>query len=172
MQVVNAPDDRLRVKTKTVKKITPQLLITINEMIKLTRTFTEPEGVGLASTQIGENEQFFIFRRKSKKFQAFINPKIIKYSKKTKKFFEGCLSVPNYWAEVERPISVTVRYLNIKNQEVEENLFGHEAWFFQHEFDHINGKLFMDLALEQKARIFKVIGRDRAGAEVFEEVKI
>ena len=55
---------------------------------------------------------------------------------------------------------------------VTRNLTGMEAWIFQHEIDHLERKLFVDSVLEQKSRMFKVIGRDRAGAEVFEEIKL
>ncbi len=58
MQLVTTPDNRLRVKTRLVKKITPALLKLINEMVKMTKAFVDPEGVGLASTQIGQGEQF------------------------------------------------------------------------------------------------------------------
>lgn len=59
-----------------------------------------------------------------------------------------------------------------KGNEVKERLTGIPAWIFQHEYDHLQGKLFMDLALEQKSRVFKVVGKDRTGADVFEEVTI
>lgn len=175
MQVLRAPDESLRVKTKQVKKITPELLKIIDQMIKLTKTFVDPEGVGLASTQVGLNGQFFVAKRvngKKEDFVAVFNPQILSFGKKTKKFFEGCLSIPNYWAEVERPTTVKVRYMDKEGNIKEEILKGVNAWIFQHEVDHLNSKLFMDLALEQQSRVFKVVGRDRAGAEIFEEIKL
>src|SRR5438105_1465727 len=102
LSVIIAPDERLRVKTKKVKKINNGLLILTADMIKLTQTFVDPEGVGLASTQVGKDEQFFIALIGEKKYKAFFNPKIVAHSKKPKAVFEGCLSVPNYWGEVER----------------------------------------------------------------------
>jgi peptide deformylase len=172
MQVVQAPDPRLRVKTKPVKKITPAVLQTIKDMVKLTKSFIDPEGVGLASTQVGLSEQYFVLKEKDGTFAAFFNPKILAYSKKTKKFFEGCLSIPNYWGEVERPIAVTVSYLTEKGEVIKKKLTGVDAWIFQHEFDHLQGRLYMDLVLEQKSRIYKVVGKDRTGADVFEEVPL
>lgn len=172
MQVVQAPNPALRVKTKPVKKITPALLQTIKEMVKLTKSFVEPEGVGLASTQVGLSEQYFILKQKDGSFLTVFNPKILSYSKKTKKFFEGCLSIPNYWGEVERPIGVSVSYLTDKGEEVKKKLSGIDAWIFQHEYDHLQGRLYMDLVLEQKSKIFKVVGKDRTGADVFEEVPL
>lgn len=171
MQVLRAPDNKLRVTTIPVRKITAELIKLTQEMAKLTKTFIDPEGVGLASTQIGKSEQFFV-AKKGKKFVAIFNPKILFFGKKTKVFFEGCLSIPDYYGEVTRPTTVTVEYLNIKGEKVKEQLNGVDAWIFQHEYDHLQGRLFVDLALEQKAKMYKVIGRDRAGAEVFEEIKL
>lgn len=172
MKVVRAPDARLRIKTKPVRRITPQLSAVIKEMVKLTYSFTDPEGVGLASTQIGYSEQFFIAKRKDGIFKVCFNPLIIRYSKKTKVFFEGCLSVPDYYGEVTRPTLVTVEFTDEKGVKIKEKLSGVDAWIFQHEYDHLQGKLFIDYVLEQKSRLFKVVGKDPAGAEIFEEIKL
>lgn len=170
--VVKAPDVRLRTKTKPVKKVTPHYHQIIKEMVKLTKTFLDPEGVGLASTQIGEGEQYFIAKLENNQFKPFFNPRILDYSKRTKVFFEGCLSIPDYYGEVTRPIGVTVAYTNEEGKEVKEKLKGVTAWIFQHEYDHLQGKLFMDRILEQKSRLFKIVGKDRTGADVFEEVSL
>ncbi len=172
MQLVIAPDNRLRIKTKPVKKITASHLKILTEMEKLARSFTDPEGVGLASTQIGEGEQFFLWKTKTHGFKAVFNPKILKYSKKTKQFFEGCLSIPNFYGNVSRPIKISVTYQNEIGQEVKANLSGMDAWIFQHEYDHLRGTLFMDHVLAHKSKLYKVVGKDRAGAEIFEEVPL
>ncbi len=172
MQVVIAPDDRLRVKTKPVKKVSPKLLQIVKEMEKLTNSFKDPEGVGLASTQIGEGEQYFVLKRKDNSFLQVFNPKIKSFSKKTKVFFEGCLSIPNYYGEVVRPTEVQVSFTDKNGNTVEETLKGMDAWIYQHEYDHLQGKLFIDYVLEQKGKLYKVVGRDRAGAEIFEEVRL
>lgn len=172
MKLITAPDNRLRVKTKAVKKITNNHHRILQEMEKLTLSFVDPEGVGLASTQIGEDEQFFILKRDNGSFIKVFNPKIIKYSKKTKKFFEGCLSIPNFYGEVQRPIEVEVSYQDETGKNIQAKLKGMEAWIFQHEYDHLQGTLFMDYILSQKSKLYKVVGKDRAGAEVFEEVPL
>lgn len=171
MDIVKAPDPRLRIKTKLVKKITPELLKVASEMIKLASSFTDPEGVGLSTTQIGREERFFVGKMK-KVFRVFINPKIISTSSKNKLFFEGCLSVPNHYGEVKRPIGVTVTYQDEKGKIINKTLTGTPAWIFQHEIDHLDGILFVDRVLQQKGRMFKLIGKDKAGGDVFEEVKI
>lgn len=170
--VVQAPDNRLRVSTKPVKKITSRHLETIKEMVKLTKTFKDPEGVGLASTQIGKDEQYFIAKGEKGTFIAYFNPKILKYSDKKKVYLEGCLSIPNYWGETERSVWVEVEYEDQNGAKIVKKLKGLDAHIFQHEVDHLNGVLFMDKVLERRGKLYKVIGRDEAGAEIFEEVKI
>lgn len=180
MQVLIAPNQSLRVKTKIVKQVTAYHRQTVKEMIKLTKTYVDPEGVGLASTQVGLDEQFFVAKyakrsgqtKNNETFRAYFNPKIIAYSKRTKKMFEGCLSIPNYWGEITRPVAITVSYLDEYGNQVKERLTSLNAHIFQHEYDHLQGKLFMDLVMEQKGKLYKVVGRDRAGAEVFEEVPL
>lgn len=171
MEVVKAPDPRLRVKTKPVKKFDQSLKRTLSDMIKLTKTFRDPEGVGLAATQVGLEACFFVGKA-GKGFKSFINPKVISYSKKTKKYFEGCLSIPDYYGEINRSLSLKVSYQNPEGQIYTETLKGVAAWIFQHETDHLHGTLFPDRVLEQKGRFFKFTGKDKTGSDTFEEVII
>lgn len=172
MQLVIAPDNKLRVKTKPVRKFTPRYHTIIKDMIKLTKTFLDPEGVGLASTQVGLNEKFFVAKMDDGSFKAFFNPVIIKSSKVTKVYTEGCLSIPNYWGEVKRHLWVDVQYQDLSGKVIKERLKGLEAHIYQHEVDHLTGKLFMDHILEQKSKLFKVVGKDKAGADVYEQVPL
>lgn len=171
LKVVKAPDVKLRVKTKPVKKINLSLVRTLKEMIKLTKTFKDPEGVGLASTQVGLEESFFVAKN-GKKFMSVINPKIVSIGKRTKKYFEGCLSVPNMWGEVRRAISIKVSYQDTSSKIVTIPLKGIMAWIFQHEIDHLNGILFSDRVLEQKGKFYKFTGKDKTGADTFQEVAL
>lgn len=171
MEIVRAPDSRLRVKTKPINKITPELVKIARQMINLAQTFKDPEGVGLASVQIGMDEAFFVAKI-GKTFKIFFNPKILSFGKVSKKFFEGCLSIPDHFGEIKRPTNIVVSYLNENGQEVKKPLSGTSAWIFQHEIDHINGKLFVDWVLKQRSKMFKAVGRDRSGSEVFEEVTL
>lgn len=192
MQVVKAPDLKLRVKTKPVKKINAALKNTLSEMIKLTKTFKDPEGVGLAATQVGLDQSFFVARLHDSKrippsnptqrtdrwknygqeFVAVINPKILSYSKPTKTYFEGCLSIPNIWGEVKRHTSIKVNYQDITSHQVSKTLKGIPAWIFQHEVDHLNGILFSERVLEQKGKFFKFTGKDKTGQDCFEEITL
>src|SRR3989338_5942984 len=112
MEVVKAPDPRLRIKTKFVKKINSGLIQITKDMVKLTKTFTDPQGVGLASTQVGLDGSFFVAKNGTK-FISVVNPKILSTGKRTKKYFEGCLSVPNMWGEVKRYLQIKVSYQNL-----------------------------------------------------------
>lgn len=172
MKVVIAPNQKLRVQTKPIKKVSPGLLKTIKEMVSLTKTFQDPEGVGLASTQVGQNGQYFVAKLNNGTFKAFINPKIVSVSKTTKEMMEGCLSIPKIWGEVNRHLWVKVSYLNKQGQKVEEKLTGLIAHIFQHECDHLSGKLFVDRVLEDKGKLYKVIGKDKAGDDIYQEIDI
>jgi peptide deformylase len=172
MEVIIAPDPKLRVQTKPVKKVNQSLKDRLKEMVKLTKTFVDPEGVGLASTQIGENERYFVAKIDEKKFRSFINPKIVKTSKQTKVIMEGCLSIPNYWGEVKRHTWADVSYMDENGEVKEERVKGLLAIIFQHECDHLDGKLFMDHVHSQKGKLYKVTGRDRTGAEIYQEVPL
>lgn len=178
MEVVKAPEPRLRVKTKLVKKITPALLQILKEMIKLTKTFKDPEGVGLASTQVGLEGRYFVAKnsppagRAGEKFTSVINPKIISHSKRTKNYFEGCLSTPDIWGEVKRHTQIKVSFLDVSGKTVTIALKGVFAWIFQHEIDHLDGILFQDRVLEQKGKFYKFTGKDKTGTDTFDEIII
>lgn len=190
MNIIHAPDPRLRIKTKPVKKITPGLLQTLKDMIKLTKTFKDPEGVGLAATQIGLGESFFVARMHDskkippsnsgqrskrwagygKQFVVIINPKILSHSKATKTYFEGCLSVPDIWGEVKRHTWVKVSYQDISGNNITKTLKGIPAWIFQHEVDHLTGSLFTQRVLERRGKFYKFTGKDKTGTDIFEEI--
>lgn len=171
MQVVKAPDQKLRIQTKPVKKINQGLIQTLKDMVKLTKTFKDPEGVGLAATQVGLQDSFFV-AKKVEGFISVINPKILSKGKRTKKYFEGCLSVPNMWGEVKRAINIKVSYQESNGKLVTKLLKGVEAWIFQHEVDHLNGILFSDRVLEQKGKFYKYTGKDKTGTDMFDEIVI
>lgn len=192
MQVIKAPDPVLRINTKPVKKIKPALLQTLKDMIKLTKTFKDPEGVGLAATQIGLDERFFVARLHDskrippsnptqraarwagydKEFMAVINPRILGYSKATKTYFEGCLSIPTIWGQVKRHTGIKVSYQDSQGNQIKKDLKGIPAWIFQHEIDHLDGIVFTERVLQQKGKFYKFTGKDKAGTDIFEEIPL
>lgn len=192
MDIVKAPDQKLRIKTKPVKKINAGLLKTLKEMVKLTKTFKDPEGVGLAATQVGLTERLFVARlhdssemppakpsqRSSrwanykKAFSLIVNPQILSYSQRTKSYFEGCLSIPDTWGEVKRHTSIKASYQDINGQKITKTLTGIPAWIFQHEVDHLDGILFSDRVLQQKGKFYRYTGKDKTGTDIFEEINL
>ena len=178
LEVIKAPNSRLRIKTKAVKKINNGLIDLTRQMIKLTITFKDPEGVGLASTQVGLDGSFFVAlstspkKNQKPKFMTVFNPKILISSKGVKTRFEGCLSIPNYWGQVKRYTNVKVSYQDESGKIVTKTLTGLLAHIFQHEIDHLNGILFSDKVLQQKGKFYKFTGKDKAGTDTFEEVTI
>lgn len=171
MEVLRAPDPRLKITTKPVKKISATLANLTREMIKLTLNFKDPEGVGLASTQIGQEERFFVGKIGGG-FKTFINPEITWFSKTTRVYFEGCLSVPDIYGHVKRSLSIKVKYQDLKGRVQQGILKGVDAWIFQHELDHLNGVLFSERVLEQRGKFYKFTGRDKTGQDIFEGITL
>lgn len=175
IKLLRAPDPKLRTILKPVKKITPALGQTCRQMIKLTKTFVDPEGIGLAANQIGLGERFFVAKMgpsKKGQFKAYVNPQILSLSKKTKKYFEGCLSIPSYWGEVKRSTSIKVSFQDETGKSHQATFKGNNAWVFQHEMDHLDGVIFPDRVLQQKGRFFKHTGKDSTGQDVYQEMTL
>lgn len=139
---------------KVAEKIDPQTYEGLQELIQnMYETNKKAEGVGLAGPQIGRSIRMFIIdldvisedMPEYKGFlHAFINPEIIETNDETSSYEEGCLSVPGIHESVKRPTRVHVKY-------TDENLVEHDEWIegflarvFQHEYDHLDGKLFID----------------------------
>lgn len=178
LEIVKAPLPILSQKAKPVEKIDKPILNLIEEMKVALENSLDPVGVGLAASQVGKNLQIFIAKPTSApKFYIFINPKILKTSKKrvvkkTKvKKLEGCLSLPNIWGEVARFDEIVLRFLDEKGNNHEKKISGFMATIVQHEIDHLNGILFTKRVLEQNGILYKS-EKDEKGEDVFEEIKI
>ncbi len=111
-------------------------------------TMYDDDGIGLSANQVGLNKRFFIIGEAAfengRPDSVFIDPVILGASDETGDYEEGCLSVPGIREDVERPLTVTVRYTDPQGEKREEILTGLAARVFQHEFDHINGIFFVD----------------------------
>jgi peptide deformylase len=111
-------------------------------------TMYDAPGIGLAAIQIGEPRRIVTMDLSKKegetKPQVFINPEIVDESDDKSVHEEGCLSIPEYYEEVERPASVTVKYLDLDGKQHEVKATGLFATCIQHEIDHLNGVLFID----------------------------
>ncbi len=115
-------------------------------------------GVGLAANQIGILKQiitiFYVDQETKKEIQYnLFNPKIISYSNKMIKMEEGCLSLPEQFAEIERPEKIEFQYVNENNKLIKKEASGLESRILQHEIDHLSGKLFVDYLSSLKRNI-------------------
>ncbi len=154
LEILHFPDERLRSKAKPVKNITSTHKKLIDDMLE---TMYAAPGIGLAATQVNVHEQIIVIDISEEKNQplCLINPEIIAHSGK-EKMDEGCLSVPDTYAEVERADTVVVRYLDNKGKQQELSTEGLLAVCVQHEIDHLQGKLFVDyLSRLKRERIRK-----------------
>ena len=145
-KLLYVPNPLLRQKSNTVDFVGEKELSIAK---KMNEVMLRAPGVGLAANQIGILKQiitiFFIEQETKKEIQYnLFNPKIIKYSKEKIFMEEGCLSLPEQFAKVERSENITVEYLNDKNTLVKKQANGVEARILQHEIDHLSGKLFVD----------------------------
>ena len=140
----------LRKETTTIEKDYPNLDQLLDDMFK---TMYNADGVGLAAPQIGLPIRVFVIdlsvlEEKDTMYKgfkkAFINPEIVERSEKTVSQEEGCLSLPGINESVSRPEKIRIRYLNDKLEELEEEFSNYVARVIQHEYDHLEGKLFID----------------------------
>ena len=139
------PDKRLRLRSEPIKRIDATIRKLVNDLFE---TMYEAPGIGLAAIQIGVPKRVVTMDLSKKeddhKPQIFINPEVIWKSAETSKYEEGCLSIPEFYEEVERPAQVKVKYLDIDGNTQEIEASGLLATCLQHEIDHINGVLFID----------------------------
>ncbi len=132
---------RIKVKDFDFKKFTPK---EIRALIKRMREAMEKaDGIGLAANQIGLDMKVFVAQVEGK-FYAVFNPEIAKTSKEAEIGVEGCLSVPGLTGEVARSYRVTLKGLDKSGKKITIKAWGLLARVFQHETDHLNGKLFID----------------------------
>lgn len=112
---------------------------------KMINIMSQRNGVGLAAPQVGLAKRFFIVRLEgSSSVSLFINPKITAYSEESKIDQEGCLSIPNIYASVKRSTFIELEYFDKKQKFHKQEFEGFSARIIQHEFDHLEGKLFID----------------------------
>ena len=145
-KILYVPNPVLRQKAEIIKKISSKEIDISKRMVEL---MLKAPGVGLAANQIGVLKRIVTINipnesKKVNQIQTFFNPSIIFYSEKKVILEEGCLSLPKQYADIERPEEIVVKYINEKNEQIEEKKYGYEARVIQHEVDHLDGKLFID----------------------------
>ena len=168
LPIVNIPDPILRGRSKPVERFDDQLQTFLDDMLE---TMYDAPGIGLAAVQVGEPLRIFTVdcshrSEEEEKFEDnkpirssdsndandeefrdpifLINPEIVAFTDESKVYEEGCLSIPDYFADVERPAGCTVKYLDREGKEQLLEADGLLSVCLQHEYDHLNGVLFVD----------------------------
>ncbi|MCX2724129.1 peptide deformylase [Roseibium salinum] len=155
--IITIPDPVLRQVCAPVETVDDGIRALADDMLE---TMYEAPGIGLAASQIGILKRLFVLdvakEDAPKQPMVFINPKIVWASEDTSVYQEGCLSIPEYFEDVERPAEVTVQFQNREGAEQELKADGLLATCIQHELDHLNGKLFIDyLSKLKRDRVVK-----------------
>ena len=155
--IIKLPDRRLRLKSEPVKRIDAGIRKLVEEMFE---TMYAAPGIGLAAIQVGVAKRVFTADLSKKEEphvpRVFINPEITWASDDKAIQEEGCLSIPDYYEDVERPVQVKVKYLDLDGKPHELEADGLLARCIQHETDHINGVLFIDhLSKLKRDRVIK-----------------
>ncbi len=150
LPIVEVPDARLRLISKPVDAVTDATRAFVADMID---TMYAANGIGLAAIQVGVDSRILVIDLQEERDEddkpikaphAYINPEVLSVSDETSTYNEGCLSIPEQYADVERPASCRVRWLDEQGAAHEEDLTGLLATCMQHEIDHLNGVLFID----------------------------
>ena len=143
--IIILPDPKLRLVSAKIERVDDSLRRLIDDMIE---TMHEAPGVGLAAIQVAEPIRLLVVdvakKDEEPEAQVFINPEIVWSSEERATYEEGCLSIPEYYAEVERPASVRARALDRDGKLREVLAEGLLATVLQHEIDHLDGVLFID----------------------------
>ena len=144
-KIVIEPDPILRKKSEPLEKVDDEIRELLDDMLE---TMYAAPGIGLAAVQVGILKRIIVIdisKDKEKKNPLFlINPEIISKSKKTSVYEEGCLSLPGYFAEIERPAECQIKFVDYNGKEKKLIANGLLATCIQHEVDHLNGVLFID----------------------------
>ena len=152
--IIIEPDPILRKESKDLEKVDKNIQKLMDDMLE---TMYEAPGIGLAAVQIGILKRLIVIDISKKEEERnplfLINPKITFKSKNTSIYEEGCLSLPGYYAEIERPAECHLEYINYYGKKKDLKAKGLLATCIQHEVDHLNGKLFIDYLSKLKKDI-------------------
>src|ERR1700753_1767751 len=161
-EIIVLPDKQLRLVSKPVEKVTAEVRKLADDMLE---TMYDAPGIGLAAIQIAQPLRLITMdlakrdedgEKSAPRPRVFINPEIVSPSEELSVYEEGCLSIPEYYEEVERPARVRIRFTDLDGKVHEEDAEGLFATGIQHEIDHLNGVLFVDyLSKLKRDRVLK-----------------
>ena len=155
MEILLVPNEFLRQKAKRLINITNEDIKIANQMMD---TMIKAPGVGLAANQVGILKQIVTINFEDKENDKranyiLFNPSIIEYSEDKVLMEEGCLSLPEQYADIERPKQIVLEYIDENEKMIKKEIGGYEARILQHEIDHLSGKLFVDYLSSLKRNI-------------------
>lgn len=162
------PDPRLKTVCKPVSDSSDGLRQLADDMLE---TMYDAPGIGLAAPQVGVLDRLLVMDcvkddGETPRPMVLINPELVSQSEETSVYEEGCLSIPDHFAEVTRPAEVEIRWMTLDGTEAQEVFTGLWATCVQHEMDHLDGKLFIDYLGPMKRRVItkkmQKLKRDRA----------
>lgn len=163
------PDPRLKKACDPVQAVTEEVRILASDMLD---TMYDAPGIGLAAPQVGAMVQVMVMdciKDGPPRPMVLINPAVVWQSEDLSSYEEGCLSIPDQYAEVRRPAEVRVEWMALDGTMQEEQFSGLWATCVQHEIDHLNGKLFIDylgpLKRQMITRKMEKLKRERARGE-------
>ena len=160
-EIIVLPDKQLRLVSKPIEKVTTEIRKLADDMLE---TMYDAPGIGLAGIQVAQPLRIITMDLAKRDEEGatqpqprvFINPEILSASEELSVYEEGCLSIPEYYEEVERPARVRVRFTDLDGKVHEEDAEGLYATCIQHEIDHLNGVLFVDyLSKLKRDRVMK-----------------
>jgi peptide deformylase len=162
-EILTAPDPRLRQVSAPVEVVDAAVRELMDDMLE---TMYEADGIGLAAIQVNDARRIIVMdlARDDEEPQPryFVNPEILDPSEETSLYQEGCLSVPEFYEEVERPSRCRVRYLDYHGREQTLDAEGLLATCIQHELDHLNGVLFIDhISRLKRDRIIRKLKKEQ-----------
>ena len=161
--IIIEPNPILRKKSEPLEQVNNDTRKLIDDMLQ---TMYAAPGIGLAAVQVGILKRVIVVdvskKEDEKKPISLINPEIIYKSKETSLFEEGCLSLPGYFAEIERPAKCKIKYVDYDGKKAEIETEGLLSTCIQHEIDHLNGILFIDyLSKLKKDMIIKKLNKQK-----------
>ena len=155
MEILLVPNELLRQKANRLINITSEEIKIANQMMD---TMIKAPGVGLAANQVGILKQIITINFEDKENDKranyiLFNPSIIEYSEEKVIMEEGCLSLPEQYADIERPKKIFLEYIDENEKNIKKEIDGYEARILQHEIDHLSGILFVDYLSSLKRNI-------------------
>lgn len=174
LPIIETPDPRLRQISAPVEAFTPELRTLVADMFD---TMYDAPGIGLAAIQVGQPIRLLVMdlqepdpedeegKRVLREPRVFINPEVVWASEEMGVYNEGCLSVPEQYADVERPARIRARWQDLDGNAHEEEMDGLLAICLQHEMDHLEGILFIDhLSRLKRDMVLKKLAKLRRAA--------